>query len=265
VAPALLEYQQHTKLYAPDGAQVVKINVKNDQYVEANTVLIELDSAELDNKVEQVKQDIAIMEYRISKEAGHTAELGLSQTDQSELATKNSELASLEAQRQKLIITAPFAGTVEGLNETLSIGQSIKKNLPLCEIIDSSHNTITTYVQERDYNRLRSDKTAIFFPDAYNASPVVKARLITIDPVSTTALEKPYLASTFGGSIAVQGDRQQLAPKEALYRVVLAPITPVKDLEFVTRGTVRLSGSPISLLGQVWTSISAVFIRESGF
>lgn len=264
--PALLEYNQHRLVYTQESGQLKLINIKNNQQVKQGELVIKMESPQLDFEISQLEKDIAILEYRLRKEMGKTEKLGISQTDDEELARKTAELMGLKEQRAKLNVTAQFDGEIRDLNKELKLDAWFSKNMLLFELINSSDSTITAYVPGSLVKSIKSAKTARFYPENYGESPIVKAKIITIDPVTTEVLSKPYLASHYEGDIAVFTEEQHsLVLQDAMYRVVLAPIDKNIPLNSVTRGTVQLAGTGRSLFMQAWRAVGGVLIRESGF
>lgn len=264
--PALLEYQQHSRMYVPESANFLNVNVQNEQKVATGQILFRMNSPELNYKIDQLAKDINIIQKRIRTELGATELFGIRQADDEDLAKKMSELKSLQDQKGELTITAPFSGQITGLSNEVKPGVWLKKATLICDIVNHDNNIITAYVDEDDMKLIRKEKLASFYPENYGASPVIKAAIKAIDPITTETLEKPYLASTYEGLIAVHEDtRKGLLLKDALYRVVLVPGKPVTGVNSITRGTVRLATEYHSLLAGALRSITSVFIRESGF
>jgi len=79
-------------------------------------------------------------------------------------------------------------------------------------------------------------------------------------------LHIPYLESTYGGAVAVRADEKGgSVPEKSIFRVVLLLDEPAGFKERVVRGVARIHGNGISLAGQIYRRVAAVFIRESGF
>lgn len=265
-APALLENGQHTKVFAPEAAKITSISILNNQAVTQNQLLITLESPELEHKITQAKHDLKIVQQRLRTELGHTETFGFRQADRTELNRMNSALNAHLSSQAKLRVTAPFNGTIRNLTEGLSVGRWVKKNELLFEIVNNDSNTITAFVKENAVRRLKMNANAKFYPENLNASPVLTATIKNVAPVSTNALEKPYLASLYGGDVAVHSDKpNQLLTKDAIYRVVLTPNNTAIDVDKVVRGKLQLRSRGQSLLSRAWVAASAVFIRESGF
>lgn len=266
VAPALLEYQQHANIFAPQAAQIQSLSVKNDDVVTTDQVILQLVDPQLSYKIAQLDRDVQILQSRIRTEFGQTEKLGTRQADPSDLASKTAELQSLKDQEQKLTIRAPIAGTITNLDDSLKIGRWVGDKMPLMEIVDPRAAMITAFVSEQDLHQIQKEKIARFYPSYLRGGPTIQAKIERIDLVTTQNLGEPYLASIYGGDIAVhENAERKLMPKDALYRVTLHPLQPVTQLFFTTRGKVQLTGSPVSLLKTAWIRMTGALIRESGF
>jgi putative peptide zinc metalloprotease protein len=264
--PAVVEFRQHTQFYVPESAQVKQLLVKNSQRVSKGALLITLESPELDYKIDQVEKDIKILEWLVRKEQGRTENLGIKQTDEEELARKNAELQALLEQKNDMQLTAPFAGKVVDLDKNIRQGAWLQKNTPLFELVNPNDETLTAFVPEHLVKKIRGERTAKFYPENLKVTPIINARLVTIDPVTTEVLDKPYLSSRHGGAVAVHDLPPETHPvKEAIYRIILKPETPIANFTSVTRGTVQLHGKGRSLLGRAWQVVAGVLVRESGF
>jgi putative peptide zinc metalloprotease protein len=89
--------------------------------------------------------------------------------------------------------------------------------------------------------------------------------VVRIERANTRILAEPYLASRFGGGIAVREIKSgEWVPESAVYRVTLepdgAPAAPAR----VLRGNAALSGTTESLAARAWRRVVAVAVRESG-
>ncbi len=76
----------------------------------------------------------------------------------------------------------------------------------------------------------------------------------------------PYLASTYGGDIAVREDQQgNLRPEAAVYRVTLAPTEQRPPTYQVLKGVIHVHGKPQSFAERLWEWGASELISEMGF
>lgn len=74
----------------------------------------------------------------------------------------------------------------------------------------------------------------------------------------------PYLASIYGGPVAVRKDaRGRLQAEQSVYRVELDVADRPEPLGQTVTGQVQISGTPRSMASRMWDRVVAVAIRES--
>ena len=86
-----------------------------------------------------------------------------------------------------------------------------------------------------------------------------------IDQTQSVILPQSYLASVFGGPVAVREQDGQLIPEVSIYRVLLALDDDKLRPEQVYRGEAQVQGERESLLYSAYRAVASVFVRESGF
>ncbi|MBA3757028.1 MAG: hypothetical protein H0X02_12745 [Nitrosomonas sp.] len=75
-----------------------------------------------------------------------------------------------------------------------------------------------------------------------------------------------YLASQYGGDVAVRSHHDStLVPETTVYAMNLGSMSssPVPQKEI--RGSIYISGKPVSIARSVYEVVASVMIRESGF
>lgn len=106
------------------------------------------------------------------------------QKSQLENARANADY--YQAQIDKTILKAPFAGTVTKITPT--IGDIVSPNVPTISVIGSGKFLIESYVAEADIAKIKPGNTAKVTLDAYGSDVHFDARIILID-LSATTLE----------------------------------------------------------------------------
>lgn len=91
-----------------------------------------------------------------------------------------------QAQIDKTILRAPFAGTITKIMPTL--GDIVSPNAPVLSIIGSGRFLIESYVAEADIAKVKINNIARVTLDAYGSDAVFEAKVIMID-LSATTLE----------------------------------------------------------------------------
>ena len=104
----------------------------------------------------------------------------------SQLENAQANAAYYQAQIDKTILKAPFAGTVTKITPT--IGDIVSPNIPTISIIGSGKFLMESYIAEADIAKIKVGNTAKVTLDAYGSDVLFDARIILID-LSATTLE----------------------------------------------------------------------------
>lgn len=105
---------------------------------------------------------------------------------QSQLENARANVDYYQAQIEKTILRAPFAGTVTKIVPTL--GDIISPNVSTISIIGSGKFLIESYVAEADIAKVKVGNMARVTLDAYGTDDLFEVKLIQID-ISSTVLE----------------------------------------------------------------------------
>lgn len=264
-APAVLEYQQHTKIYAPLAAKLKSINVYDGIKVTEDQVLFLFESADFDYQQTQLEIDIKTLQWRIDNEITGEDEFGYLETHTEDLATKKSEYQALLEQKKKLVIHAPFSGKVVYYDKYLNVDSYVAKDELLAELADDHTEIITTYIDENNIKRIKVGDKATFVPSNDIGGEPIEVRVVTIDQSRTKKMTTPYLISTYGGDIEVLQDGQgNYIPQQTLYRVVLSLTKNNHIYTHEIKGNVIILGEPTVIIRKIWLAVNKVLIRESG-
>jgi len=264
--PAVLEAERFTRLYPPEPAQVTEIRTQAGAHVARGDVLALLESPDLVHKARLVKRRLAWIKTRIDRRGGSREDLQFVLVLQSERAQQESMLTGLKARMQQLTIRAPFSGKVTQL-KILRPGQWVSRTDPLIALVAATNHQVIALVPETDLNRITAGAEASFIPSD-GQTAVVTLRVISVDEAAIATLPYLALASTHGGTLATRQVDQEgvhLRPEQALYRVVLKPVDPVRPANWLLPGIVHVDGKPRSWLAHIARQSAAVLVRESGF
>ncbi|MDP3516673.1 MAG: HlyD family efflux transporter periplasmic adaptor subunit [Pseudohongiella sp.] len=264
-APALWQTGQHSHLYSPSPAQIERILLQPGSSVTAGEPIMQLVSPDLDYEIKQGETTLAMLDWQtqfqsVSNQLQERAPIAWQELE----VETASQQARLE-ERNKLTILSPVDGIVRELPAMLSEGEWVAANEWLGIVVAPELAMIEAYVSEAELGRLPADARARFFPDDLSL-PAFEVTLLNINTASTRQLSEAYLASTQGGPIAVREDTDaQLVPEQPVYLVRAAPLEERAAPGQITRGTLHIQGSRESPLQQIWRTVVAVLIRESGF
>ncbi len=264
--PAVLEAESVSVLYAPIAAQVKTRYVTDGQRVKAGELLLELASPDLDYRLNIERQQIAVLQQQRQRGAGRQETASETQVLDQQLAESLARYRGLDAQRQRLSITAPQAGQVRDVARDMTEGRWLTTDMPLLRVVEQGTGKVQGYLPEDSLTRAKAGMTGDFIADD-PAYPRLTVQLKDIAPTGTAWLQQEMLASDRHGPIAVRRDRDHNPqPVQAQYRVRFM----VQEEQFLPpqqplRGSVILEGEKESILGAVWRRVAALGIRESGF
>ena len=262
--PALLEASRNTALYAPLPARLKQLHVQDGQQVEQGTLLLELESPDLDSRQRIGRSEIQTLQLQLRRQAGRSetiADLGVLEQ---QLAEAVAQYRGLAAQRQRLMIRAPATGTVRDLLPALQKGRWLSPQSVLARLIEPGQR-LRGYLPEEQLWRVESGAEGRFIADDPGRS-ALRVRLAEVDATGTPYIQLQALTSDNQGPIAVRRNAQQEAqPVQAQYGVQLQPLDALPAPSQPVRGLVILEGKGESVLGFVWRRVAALGVRESGF
>jgi len=263
--PSLLLPQDQARVYGPVAGRLSEVLISPGDEVRAQQPLFRLTSPDVDHRLRQARAQIEVLQLQIARAGAQSELLDYRLVLEQQLAEARADLKAAQDEQARLEIRAPIAGTVSDLEDWLHEGRWLPDNHPLALIVGDHGLRLEGLVGERDLDRLSPGARGYFYPENTDLAPL-KVRLVLIDRAGVATLDRPYLASTYGGPIPVREDAShKLVPEQALYRLSLTPEQPGQMPERIERGTLRLEAAPRSPLSRLWETIAGVLIRESGF
>lgn len=262
--PAMLEAGRVSALHAPVAARIKQVNVQDGQPVAQGTVLVELESPDIESRLVIVRREIDIVQLQMRRQAGRTetaADVGILEQ---RLAEAVAEYRGLTARRERLSIRAPQAGRVRDLLPNLTPGRWVSTQVPLARIVEDG-TRLRGYLAEDSLWRVAPGAQGRFIADDPMRA-ALDVELLDIDANGVTWLDQEALASDHHGPIAVRRDENRRAePVQAQYGARLSIRQDVEAPVQPLRGVVVLDGKSESLLLAAWRRLAALGVRESGF
>ena len=262
--PVMLEAGRVTALHAPVAARVKQVNVRDGQMVEAGTVLVELESPDVDSRLIIVRREIDILQLQMRRQAGRSetaADVGILEQ---RLAEAVAEYRGLQARRDRLLLKAPQAGQVRDLMPQLAVGRWVSTKEPLARVVEGG-TRMRGYLAEEDLWRVAPGAKGRFVADD-PMRPAWPVELLDVDANGVAAIDQEALTSDHHGPIAVRRDENRRPePVQAQYGARLRLLEDVPTPSHPLRGVAVLQGRSESLLGTVWRRMAALGVRESGF
>ena len=262
--PVMLEAGRVTALHAPVAARVKQIHVHDGQMVEAGTVLVELESPDVDSRLIIVRREIDILQLQMRRQAGRSetaADVGILEQ---RLAEAVAEYRGLQARRERLLLKAPQTGQVRDLMPQLSTGRWVSTKEPLARLVEGG-TRMRGYLAEEDLWRVAPGAPGRFITDD-PMRPAWPVELLDVDANGVAAIDQEALTSDQHGPIAVRRDENRRPePVQAQYGTRLRLLEDVPTPSHPLRGVAVLQGRSESLLGTAWRRMAALGVRESGF
>lgn len=263
--PAVLEPVAMQRLAAPLGAKVVTVAAKNDDTVEPGDLLVQLEAPKVRSDIAATRIKIGLATLRRDRRVADRADRDATLTLEQELASLTEKLDGLTRLEDQLTIRATVKGRVADLPPDLHEGRWVSKGEEIGFVVAALGRQVRGYLSEDSANAIAAAAEGVFIPDEPLTASVA-VRLASVATGGVETLDLPYLASTFGGSVAVNEDRQRRGiPVEAQYQFVALPATPLADAGPILRGVVRLDARPDSMAERLFRRAVAVLVRESGF
>lgn len=262
--PTMLEAGRVSALHAPVASRVKTVNVHDGQVVAQDEVLIELESPDLDSRQAIVRREIQIQQLQMRRQASRSETAADAGIVEQRLAEAVAEYRGLAAQRERLLLRAPHAGSVRDLLPQLAVGRWLSTKDPLARVVEEGAR-LRGYLAEAELWRVAPGATGRFIADD-PMHPAIAVKLTEIDTNGAAYVDQEALTSDHHGPIAVRRDPHQRAePVQGQYGARLSTLeeapTPLQPL----RGVVVLQGRGESLLGVAWRRMAALGVRESGF
>lgn len=264
--PAVLESSDKVAVHSPSMGRIVKVYAKQGDFVAKGEILFQLESPQIENELEQVETEIAVLEQLSNRSAASQEDLSNLHVTLQKLAEKRSRLSGLIELQEDLTILAPTTGVITDIASALHRGRWINEELELAFIAEPLIAGVEGFVKEDHLNRVSESQEALFIPNDPSI-PSVKTLVSSVEQTNTKFLDIPYLSSEYKGKIAVRvDDSGNQIPETGVFRVKLQ----IDDPDFVwpmqvIPGIVHIQAEKQSFASSLYRHIASVLIRESGF
>ena len=263
--PAVYVSEKYSKIYSPYSAQIKNILVQKDEIVKKGQPLIELYSPNLEDYINSTRRKLKLIKTKLNRLSDSAGNMDQYITYQQRLVSVQSELHGLLKIQNKMIIRAPFSGSIKDL-DNLSNGMWVSNKNELFGIVHYGTGQVKGFVKEEQIDRFKSNNTAVFIP---NDGVHKKINLISrsLDFSSVGILPYLSLSSTHKGPIAVRLDVDkefENRPETAYYSANFRPINKT-NIEFELPGYVHVDGYRYSPFLKMFKNVFSLLIRESGF
>lgn len=152
-----VETDQNILINAESPGIIRKIHVKEGQKVSKGQTLITIDAEILSNSIEEVKTTLEMANYMYDKQTalknqGLGTEIELEQA-KNQKKSLESKLKTLQSQRGKTVVRAPFSGVIDEIFTNL--GEMASPQSPLIRLVNNKNIKITASVSENHLGNVK--------------------------------------------------------------------------------------------------------------
>lgn len=264
--PAVLEPARFVRLFPHAPAEILGVHVIAGQKVRAGDVLLTMASPRLEKELEVTLARLALVDERIARRLGDAKDYAQSLSlDKDRLALVERRDA-LRKDIDELSLRAAVDGVVVDLDPNLRVGRLLSRQDEIGLIVEGRETVIRGYAEQQDLWRIKAGAAARFIPDDAGAAEIA-ARVATIAPSASAAIDIPQLAETYGGHVRVhppQPRQETLAPVDAVHLVTLRPDEGAAGFVRSARGLVIVEGARQSVIASIWRRSLKVLVEEAG-
>ncbi len=263
--PAILQAGERATVFSPVAARVQQLHVRSGESVVAGQLLAQMEVPALAAQARTLLQEREELQLRINRRVASREDLEAVQVLYGRREQVNSELRAIQKLKTTLEIRAPLTGVVRGFSAELHAGRWVDTAFPLMFVAALNSGEIVAWVPEQKVARIAEQAEALFIADNPELDSVA-TQILAIRQVNSPRLEVDYLASEYGGAIAVTvNNKNQLEPVGAIYRVDFEPVQLDTPPANVAVGIVKVRGLPQSFIVRIYRAIASTLVREWGF
>ncbi len=265
--PAIVQVAEKMTVYPPAAARVDTIFIERGQTVNAGDPLFQLHSDQVNQRIRESELTLKLIALQISRSPADAVDRANLQVLRDQYVAEQENLQGLTRLRDELLVRAPIDGVVRELDRGLHAGVWVAPDNALAMLVQPGAHEVVGVVGEEDLWRLSETATGRFFPDDATQAPF-NVRVEKITPAGERTLKHPYLASIYGGPVAVEPDIKTpdaLRTSDAVFGVAMVASDGDLPGDRVRRGLVHLRGRREAPAWRIWRRVVRVLIRESGF
>ena len=174
----------------------------------------------------------------------------------------NAEVKLHKDELSRMDLTAPFAGTLQDIDDSLSIGTWVHPKNAMAVLIDPQSWIIDAMIEEAEISRVKLGDTAEIYLQDADFNKLV-GKVTAIDTAKINSLPHPMLDAQYGGNIAtLQGDKS--IPTQGFYKVRVQ-FSQQPALNKMALAHVQIETQAKAWLPTAFERVAALFVRESGF
>lgn len=168
VVPGSIETDQDVMLTAEMGGLITDISVKEGDRVSAGQIIARVDASVLASNVQELQTQLQFAEYMLEKQKelkrrGVGTEIEL-ETAQNQVNSLKASINSLNTQRGKAVIKAPFAGVIDLV--FAKQGEMTGPASPIARLVNNKTVDITASISEKYFGKVKTGSPLVVsFPN----------------------------------------------------------------------------------------------------
>lgn len=266
--PAIASAQEEARLHPPISGQLFLIAVNPEQYVEKGEVLFVLKAPDRDIERRRDLEELNLLTVRHNRMVADREDRENRTVILEQIAAVREKLEGFDKRTGEFTIRAPISGILRDFDTELQTGQWVNSKQRLAVIVGGDGLAIQAVANENKLARINSSiEHSTFIPDD-PILPKIPLQLHKISQLGMEEIQEPYLASKFGGAVAVREDEDgRLVPDQASFEVRFTAHNTLGRYEHngrVMRGKVLAQTQSQSMAEAFMRHISQIFIREAG-
>jgi|WetSurMetagenome_2_1015567.scaffolds.fasta_scaffold04885_2 putative peptide zinc metalloprotease protein len=204
-APGILEYADNGVVHTQTSGFVKHILTTHGDFVEAGTILLELENKELTTELKQLELQIKIHQQKRQQLLLKETLLSAAQVEQEKLQDAQHKYRKIAQEVEYLTIKSPISGYVIAEDLKMLEGAYLQRGREILSIGDIQRMEVRFSIdqQDIDYFRAHEHKKAYFYSQGRPFQPV-EASLTKINPAATKEIMHPSLTALAGGEIMVR-------------------------------------------------------------
>ncbi len=152
-----VETDQDITLSAEMGGLITKVNVKEGQTVRQGSIVATVDASVLSSNVQELKTQLEYAEYMLEKQKelqkrGVGSEFDL-ETAKNQVNSLKASMQSLNTQRGKAVIRAPFTGVIDQV--FAKEGQMAGPGAPIVRLVNNKNVDIVSTISEKHLSKVK--------------------------------------------------------------------------------------------------------------
>ncbi|CAM3573033.1 efflux RND transporter periplasmic adaptor subunit [Marinicrinis lubricantis] len=143
------------------GGNILDIYVKAGDYVEAGTVIMELDTQTIEDNLRRARLDFRKNELDMKMKLREKDQYTPEEFEQFQIDFENArlEIVEMEEQIERAKLKAPFSGTIVSIN--VSRGDAVQAYKPVAVIADLTQLTVTAKLSQNDLQKVAPGMEAV--------------------------------------------------------------------------------------------------------